>query len=314
MDTHSGRDLANDISEAVGSDILGKVVVVLMIVALCSLFVTGYWCYYRRMVMRQILQNDIEAAALEAMDSANDSHNALTLDQIERFAPLEKYSRPKSQHYPVDSEDWSPSRQKEGVRGDANVQGGLPPSFGHSEEDGRDPEAQRNKSATHCHTETMCSICLGLYQNTQQEKGEGEEWGSNEGILRTLKNIVSSSIIETKKMNGGNLKNQNITVRSLATNSPDSVQTKGGLAEISPDSSVQRNKEDREHHEIMVRRLPCSHYFHPACIEEWLLRQANCPLCKQEVHSDEIAGESGAGGHGEADQLAETEETRPSTQ
>ncbi|KAI5078796.1 hypothetical protein GOP47_0006467 [Adiantum capillus-veneris] len=33
----------------------------------------------------------------------------------------------------------------------------------------------------------------------------------------------------------------------------------------------------------VVRRLPCMHGFHLKCIDEWLGRQANCPICKMEI-------------------------------
>ncbi|GJP40489.1 hypothetical protein CLOM_g166 [Closterium sp. NIES-68] len=33
----------------------------------------------------------------------------------------------------------------------------------------------------------------------------------------------------------------------------------------------------------MVRLLPCLHQFHSPCIDQWLQRQANCPICKHQL-------------------------------
>ncbi|XP_021842005.1 E3 ubiquitin-protein ligase RING1-like [Spinacia oleracea] len=32
-----------------------------------------------------------------------------------------------------------------------------------------------------------------------------------------------------------------------------------------------------------VKILPCGHYFHPACADEWLLTNRFCPLCRFEL-------------------------------
>eukprot|EP00879_Flechtneria_rotunda_P019832 GHRR01020846.1.p1 GENE.GHRR01020846.1~~GHRR01020846.1.p1 ORF type:complete len:308 (+),score=108.98 GHRR01020846.1:408-1331(+) len=34
-----------------------------------------------------------------------------------------------------------------------------------------------------------------------------------------------------------------------------------------------------------VKQLPCSHFFHPECIDQWLGRDNTCPLCKRLVYN-----------------------------
>lgn len=33
----------------------------------------------------------------------------------------------------------------------------------------------------------------------------------------------------------------------------------------------------------LLRRLPCCHYFHRRCADQWLLRSKRCPLCMQDI-------------------------------
>ena len=36
-----------------------------------------------------------------------------------------------------------------------------------------------------------------------------------------------------------------------------------------------------------LRELPCSHFFHAACVDTWLKINATCPLCKSEIVEEE---------------------------
>ena len=33
----------------------------------------------------------------------------------------------------------------------------------------------------------------------------------------------------------------------------------------------------------MLRKLTCGHYYHKDCVDEWLLKDKKCPVCKSEV-------------------------------
>lgn len=50
---------------------------------------------------------------------------------------------------------------------------------------------------------------------------------------------------------------------------------------------------DYEQGEDIVR-LPCMHYAHTGCMEEWLVRSPRCPVCRTSVrdvlHTDEEEG------------------------
>jgi hypothetical protein len=33
----------------------------------------------------------------------------------------------------------------------------------------------------------------------------------------------------------------------------------------------------------VLRKLSCGHFYHKACVDEWLLKEKRCPVCKNEV-------------------------------
>lgn len=45
----------------------------------------------------------------------------------------------------------------------------------------------------------------------------------------------------------------------------------------------------------VAAEMPCKHRFHSKCVEEWLGRQATCPLCRYEMPVEEVEGEKKVG-------------------
>ena len=41
---------------------------------------------------------------------------------------------------------------------------------------------------------------------------------------------------------------------------------------------------------IQVMMLPCSHFFHTACIGRWFAHKTTCPVCRHEVSPPVAAG------------------------
>merc|ERR1719330_203836 len=70
-----------------------------------------------------------------------------------------------------------------------------------------------------------------------------------------------------------------------ASADPEAQETKPEL-QFDRYSSCSICLEEFENGEKLVK-LPCSHYFHPDCINPWLTeRQPTCPLCKANVKHD----------------------------
>jgi len=36
----------------------------------------------------------------------------------------------------------------------------------------------------------------------------------------------------------------------------------------------------------ILRRLRCLHHFHKSCVDEWLARRADCPVCRLSIVSE----------------------------
>ena len=53
------------------------------------------------------------------------------------------------------------------------------------------------------------------------------------------------------------------------------------------------NNDIRDNGENDIIELPCKHYFHKHCINEWLTRTTSCPVCKKEI-DDLSYSDSGA--------------------
>jgi hypothetical protein len=43
-----------------------------------------------------------------------------------------------------------------------------------------------------------------------------------------------------------------------------------------------------------LRKLPCRHEFHVACVDEWLKIRHTCPLCRHSINDPPVAENAGA--------------------
>jgi len=74
---------------------------------------------------------------------------------------------------------------------------------------------------------------------------------------------------------------------SLGGLTPDQInalpETTAGEAEVAEKTECSICLNDFDHGDAMRQLSGCSHCFHRSCIDLWLLRRADCPLCKQSV-------------------------------
>ncbi|GLT97181.1 hypothetical protein SLE2022_147610 [Rubroshorea leprosula] len=63
------------------------------------------------------------------------------------------------------------------------------------------------------------------------------------------------------------------------------------LAKVGPDAECSICKENLVVGDQM-QELPCKHTFHPPCLKPWLDEHNSCPICRQELQTDDHAYES----------------------
>lgn len=81
--------------------------------------------------------------------------------------------------------------------------------------------------------------------------------------------------------------------------SQDVMSTKTETVSSGPSEGGEAGNEREDHHTccicldsytevVGIRELPCSHWFHQTCVDEWLGSHTECPLCKQPIPALEM--------------------------
>ena len=118
---------------------------------------------------------------------------------------------------------------------------------------------------------------LGTFINTINE--EREKLNQRADSFIQLYMTIFSQMLHNESDENDDLENHKVPLSTEIINKLEVVKKSPEMKEFQTCPICQDDFNDKED----IRKLPCGHFYHPVCIDEWFKINVHCPMCRKDI-------------------------------